>query len=774
MRNKLIMKYPASWHGEMWREAIPVGNGEIGGLVYGGVYREFISIIHGKLWEGARTQVLPDMSNLLPKMRELLLNNKPLEAEYIMSKKIEETGYNPDIGKPLPLCDIDITMANSEGFTHYRRMLNMETAEATVTWMDDETKYRRDFFISRKNDIACLKIISENGTIHSDITLKIHDEETMKKEIELKNVETLVKGSTVFFAAENEGKDFGAVMKLKHDGESYAEGGKITVKKATKITAFVSFFIYGDREKDWEKLDKELQCDSYENELEKHIKLHKPLFSSQHLNLNGKKYDLSNEEMLLDAYDGEASIELIEKLWSFGRYLLICSSRENGYPCHLYGVWAGSYRATWAFNMYNVNLQMIYWQALSGGMPDLLLAVFDYVEKHMEDYRENAKKLYGCRGINIPSANTPESGLHKMCYHPHILHWTGAAAWISQFYYDYYLYTGDKEFLKNRAMPFMNEAAEFYVDFLTYTDDGKAVFSPSNSPENTPKNMMDGVSVHEVTVNATMDIALVKELVTNLLKGTEICGEYEEKVPNWKKILDSLPEYQINEDGAIKEWTHPFYEDNYEHRHQSHIYPVFPGYEITRTDKSDLYSAFEKAIELREKVGLKDQSGWSLMYMANVYGRMGKGDKALLCIDYLTRSVLLKNFFTVHNDWRRMGVAICGDMRRAPVQLDANMGLTAAISEMLVFSTEKEIFMFNAIPKRFKEGSAGPVFTRTCSEISMSWNEKGAEFEIYQKGSDTEVTIALPSDMVFDDTLKNSLKITLANGKKYKYKVKRI
>ncbi len=775
MRNKLIMKYPASWHGDMWREAVPVGNGEIGGLVYGGAYKETIALIHGKLWTGAKTPELPDVSDVLPEMRRLLCENKPIEAEFLMSDKFRELGYEPAIGKPLPLCDIEIIQKNRDGFSGYRRILDMETAEAEVLWKDGDCENSRRFFISRENDTACLLMTAKNGHIDADITLKVHDEETLENAQPPENAVAMSIDGGISYAATDEGKDFGAVMKVYHDGVEKNENGILSVSKATYIAAFMKLFIYDNRETAIPRLEKELTENNYEEELEKHSAIHKKLFCAQKLGLGGKDYGVSNEELMLQAYEGKAPVELVEKLWSFGRYLLICAAREKGSPCHLLGVWTGGYESWWAFNMFNVNLEMIYWQAQPGNKSESLKSVFDYIDDKMDDYRENARKLYGCRGINIPSVSTPESGLHKNIIEPHILHWTAGAAWMAEFYYDYYLYTADYEFLKNRAMPFMNEAAEFFEDFLYEGEDGYLEFSPSNSPENTAKNIMDIVHRNsEVAVNATMDVAAVKELLTNLIKGSEITGMYKEKVQIWQNIIDKLPPYRINKDGAVAEWLPEFYEDNYNHRHQSHVYPVFPGHEVTRLNNPELYAAFEKAMMLRKTVGLKDQTGWSLMYMANVFARMGMGDEVDNCIDYLTRSVLLPNFLTVHNDWRRMGVAYCKDIRYAPVQLDANMGLTAALIEALVFSTEDEIYVFNALPTSMKNGFADPIQTRTCSEISLSWSEDEAEFEIYHKGADRKVTISLPKDMVFADSGERILKVTLEKGKKYKYLIKRV
>lgn len=738
-RNKLLMKYPASWHNDMWREAIPLGNGEIGGLVYGGVWKEIVMISHAKLWHGGLTPEMPDVSDILPIMRAHLANNDPVSAETLMANEMKERGYNPQNARPLPICDICVTTNTQKPFKKYLRELDMETGEATVSWNEDESRYKRSFFIARHNDFAFYKYTVDDkaaGVINADISLSLHDTETINDMALPQNLQNVAENNMIKFAAtKDNGTDYGAVAYLETDGKITYCNESVNVKNAGYIHMYIKVFIEARREVEWNKIENELRNIplDYEENLRVHAKIHSKLFNSVKFTISSSKeealessseYDKSNEELLLDAYQGEASNVLVEKLWSFGRYLLISASKEKGYPCQLYGLWTGDYNPMWAINMFNENLQMIYWQSLSGNMPELLMAVFDYVESKMDDYRENARKLYNCRGINIPAVSTPESGLHK-CILPHILHWTGSAGWLCQHYYDYYLFTGDEEFLKNRAMPFMYETALFYEDFLTIDEKGYFVSSPSNSPENTPSNLkkyMNDTIWCEVVVNATMDFAIVKELLNNLIEGARISGKYCEKINHWKDMLAHIPPYQINEDGAIKEWIHDFYLDNYEHRHQSHIYPVFPGTEITKDSAKDLYRAFVTAVKKRLVIGLKDQSGWSLAHMANNYARMSEGEFALECIDLLSRSNLLNNFFTIHNDWRRMGVAVCGDIRKAPVQLDAIMGITAAVQEMLLFSNNNKLYVLPALPKRWAEGEVKGLRARGGIIVDITWS----------------------------------------------------
>jgi alpha-L-fucosidase 2 len=757
MKNKLILKTPASWWGAKWREALPSGNGTIGAAVYGAVHDETVLLTHEDLWAGVKTQELPDVRGELSKVRKLLFEGKAQEADGVLAAALRSKGYAPEIGAPMPLGDLKISMPVCKGFKNYRRMLNMETGEVSVRWTDDGFSYERKLFVSRPANLVAIQIRSVGGPLEADISLDLHDRSDArwcyKGQAPLpEQVAVLKEENSVFYAARNDdGRDFGAVARIE--------------KTEHTALIFVKLFVGEDRAAAWSRLLKELSAVSmgYDELLKPHAAEHGELFNRMHLDLGATEESraLSNEELLLDAYQGEAPSAMVEKMWAYGRYLLISSSREGGQPCHLLGLWCGEYIGFWAFNMANENLQMIYWQALSGGIAKTLLPIFDYYDRMMDDFRENAKKLFGCRGICIPAVTTPPSGLHKLIA-PHILHWTGAAAWIGQHYYDYYLYTGDKAFLKQRALPFLRETALFYEDFFTVGDDGFFVSAPSNSPENNPAEYWDGAGMGqamETTINATMDFALAKEVLAHLIEGSEILGENGAEVEKWKGMLGRIPPYQINADGAVKEWMHPFFSDNYHHRHQSHIYPVFPGTEVTRDSDPDLFGAFEVAIHKRLEVGIGEQTGWSLAHMANVYARMDDGNNALECLNLLARSCVKNNFYTAHNDWRGMGVGL--EMDWAPFQIDANMGWSAAVQEMLLFSVPGKISVLPALPEKWSKGSVSGLMARGGIAVSISWNTKEGKVHatLCSIRKDQTVELSLPYGS------RRKIQISLVAGK---------
>lgn len=754
------MKYPTAWWADTWREALPSGNGVIGASVYGAVHDETVLLTHDDLWHEVVTTEMPDISAKLPEVRRLLKENRAHEADPILCDALKEAGYKPDIGAPLPLGDLKISTPVGEGFSNYRRGLDMRTGEVSVRWNDGAMAYERRLFVSRADECVVMEVSGQGPQpLTAKISLDLHNRSDTR--VPWGDPPELPKDLEVFADSDgfirysarnnNDGTDFGAVARVTIDGGKLsARDGAILIEGGSRALIVLKVFVKSDRSESWNTLREELRTatDDYASLLAPHAALHGELFDRVSLDLGGSEstHQLSNEELLLDAYQGEVSTAMLEKMWAYGRYLLISSSREGSQPCPLQGKWCGSYRGYWTFNMANENLQMNYWQAMSGNLTETALPVFDYFERLMDDFRENARKMYGCRGIYVTCITTPPSGLVKDIQ-PHIMHWTGGGAWIGQHFYDYYLHTGDVAFLRDRAMPFLREVALFYEDFFTISEDGYFISAPSNSPENYPRTPGEHGGERmptQTTMNATMDFALAKEVLTHLLEGAEITGQFSEDVEKWKDMLQRIPPYQINDDGAVREWMHPFFADNYHHRHQSHIYPVFPGIEVTSNSDPELFEAFKVAIKKRLVIGISSQTGWSLAHMANVYARMAEGDEALNCLSLIARACVMNNFFTTHNDWRHSGIG--GDFEMAPFQIDANMGWTAAVQEMLLFSVPGKISVLPALPKKWKKGSVSGLLARGGVEVSIAWDieARNIEVQLCSKTRDQAIEVSLP------------------------------
>ncbi len=744
-KHGLTMITPAT----QWREALPAGNGTIGALVYGNIQQERVLFNHNELWYGGNIDEIPDMSAELPVVRKLMLEGNYLEANDHYTKTLREKGFNGRNSRYHPAFDLLLNSETKYLFEDYKRTLDFESGEVEVKWRDGDTHFSRRLFVSIPDNISVMSITADKTkAINGELTLDIHD---LKDAIEQNGTlfdpgftyETSVENNIVVFRANGtDGGEFGGVLRvIAKNGQMQAltktgkeKGNYIKIGAADEVLLMVAMFANEKSTSAVPRLKEELAAleSDYSTLFNRHKKLHSKRFNAMgiQLNVNGTT-DTPNEYLLLDAYQNPASPELIEKLFYYGRYLLISSSRAGGYPANLQGIWNGDYRPPWS-SLYgiNENLEMNYWQALPGNLQESMMAFYDYFDAKMDDFRYNAKQLWGCRGIYIPPFMSPESGILRITA-PHVINWTDAAGWLASFYYDYYLFTGNEDFLKNRAIPFMKEVALFYEDFIVQDENGVNMIFPAQSPENQPKDkvIVDPETGREkrikIQINSTIAVAISKEVMSNLIEACELLNIEKKSVKRWKSLVANMPEYQINEDGALCEWIHPDFKDNYEHRHQSHIYPLFPGNEITEESNPKIYEATKVAIDKRLVIGLQSQTGWSLAHMANVYARLGDGEKAKEALNILSRCCLGQNFFTYHNDWRAMGATMPFFWgQSAPFQMDANFGISAAVIEMLCGSTTDMIRILPALPAEWETGQFSNMLTRTGVKVSANWNRK--------------------------------------------------
>jgi alpha-L-fucosidase 2 len=710
-KNRISLNTPAS----EWRDAWPTGNGQVGALVYGDVTNEKIIINHEDLWLYGEKLPLPDVSGSLKEVRNLMEKKEYSKAHNCHRDRLHESGYFPVMSDFSPLCTLEILDNNPYPVSLYRRDLNMENGEVSVNWQGGGYHFSRDFFVSRSSGkIYCQFKSSGTGQLNFNLSLSPladNPDNSYCKAHGLEFSKETDSGSLSISGRDKRGFNFGAVVSIKRDGgSSTVENDVLQIRNSEMIQIEIEVFAGAS-----DRLGADTFCDfDYSHELFKHKKLHGELYHRLNLELGGE------------------GMKDVQKMFDYGRYLLI-SSTGSALPPNLQGLWNGDRHPIWnCFYMLNENIQMMHWLALPGNTPEMLLSLFEYYESRLDDFRENALKLFKCRGIFIPANTVPDTGVITDLQ-GHLIYWTAGAAWLCRFYYDYYLYTEDETFLRERALPIMKEAAAFYEDYTYVNERGEIEFNPSISPENAPEefNRQHKMDANcNISINATMDIALCKELLTNLIEGSELCGLNDESIPVWRNIISKLPPYTVNEDGAICEWLHEGFSDNYHHRHVSHIYPFFPGREIAPGD--EMVSPIKKAVDKRFEIGMKEQTGWSVVHLANIYARLGQGDRALECLEILKEYCTGENLFTYHNDWRERGVceAKPKGFDKRVFQIDANMGYPAAILEMLIHSDRGVITLLPGVPSTMEEGRISGVKCRGNIQLDMKWSAESLSVQM--------------------------------------------
>ena len=769
-KNDIILKRPASTFGERWRDGTPLGNGLTGVNLYGGISKEVFIISRHDMWIKGKNPLPPKLDGCIDRMRALMKENKYAEASTLMYQELNTQGYMAETAHMRSLCQVVFELECKGVYSGYARTLHMDRAEAEITYRINESRNRRRTFVSRKEDM-----IVSSFQFEEPLSIRMYTgfyesleegRENYARESDGRSADYTVKDGCYIYSSKNDdGTFFGLAVRVVSDSEAEVTEQGVSIEKAQNVTVCMKVFSQEeDREKAIEKAVEHLsriQAD-YEQMRRAHVKLHKELYDAADIRVyHGRKYH-ANEELLMKAREKECPLELVDKLWRFGRYLFISGVNENGDPFPLYGLWCSGYERIWNQHVANENVQLIYSHAVVGGLSSLVKGLIHYYYKKIEEFREVASNMYGCHGIFVSTYTTPKNS-SVMPWVPVILHYVGAAGWLARHFYEYYLATRDEDLLEKEILPFMLEAAAFYEDYLYEDEEGVLEMYPCVSPENTPREYEsidnDGLGhPMPVTKNATMELAILKELLNNLLALSEERKELSDKAEMWKDMRERIPPYLINEEGAVAEWIDSSVHDNYYHRHLSHLYPIYPGTEIEDSGDTGLIEYFRKAVDLRK---LGSMTGWSLAHMSAIYARLGEREKAFDAVNMMTKVCLLENFFTLHNDYRNMGITMeFADEKMAPVQLDALMGTVNAIQEMLIRVTKKKVYVLPACSERMSCGSArGLCFFG--GTVDMKWNLKQKECEI---------KIAADRDVIFELVLpfeRGSQNISMKKGDKY-------
>ena len=436
---------------------------------------------------------------------------------------------------------------------------------------------------------------------------------------------------------------------------------------------------------------------------------------------------LSNEKLLSKAKK-EFNSAFVERAYDAARYHLISGIGVN--PPNLQGMWGGTMTPPWSSDYTtNGNLPIAVSSLLCSNLPELMLPLFDFLEKHLPEFRINAERLFQCRGIHIPSRlSTHGYNNHFDSTWP-MTFWTAGAGWYSMLYYDYYLYTQDLVFLENRALPFMEEALLFYEDFLQTGADGKYIFNPSYSPENNPYNISS-----QACINATMDVMVAKQLIRNVIEASEILNINGGKILKWKSMYENLPLYEINSGGDLREWIWPGIEENHAHRHASHLYGLFDilDSEIKGNDslKEGALQVIRKKFNVRKSENGGEMS-FGLVHLAFAAASLGESEILYEILAWLSGNYWLSNMFTTHNP---------GDL----FNFDLTGGFPAVIIKMLVYSEPGYISLLHAKSDKMPKGCIEGILLRGGLVIhKLVWDGKKVQV-VFSSNSNQNVDIKLP------------------------------
>jgi alpha-L-fucosidase 2 len=734
---------------KIWEEALPIGNGRLGAMVFGGTAEERLQLNESTLWGGMpRDYSNPDAGQHLAELRRLIFEGEIARAEELGQKMLGR----PALQQPYqPLGDLRLHFYGHEKVNRYLRCLDLDQAVVTTTYEIDGVEFKREVFISVPDQALVMRISSSKpGQISMDVGIDtphagIHAQVAGKGMLRLAGQLPPRAGHENWSSGwEEPGLKFEARVQLSTEGGTLAGADRqLRVRDANSVTlvlcAATSFRNYQDVSADpGERVAQTMSAASgktFAQLLQNHLADYQPLFRRVALDLGTSPAAALPTDRRISEFTRESDPALVALYYQFGRYLLLASSRQGGQPANLQGIWNQELWPSWSSKWTcNINVEMNYWAAETANLPECHEPLFDLIDDLRVAGQKTAREWYGCRGFvvhhntDLWRGTAPVDGFWGL--------WPMGGVWLVQHLWEHYAFSGDREFLRQRAYPAMKESAQFVLDFLTEAPPGTAfpgalVTNPSCSPENAYNLPNRGSG--SLTYAATMDLQLIGDLFDRCILASSVLGLDADFAVRLDEARRRLPPLQIGRQGQLQEWIGDWDIEAPErgHRHLSHLYAMMPGQSITPFETPKFAAAVHKSLELRGDGGM----GWSKAWKVGLWARLGDGDRALSMIAGLIGESTLPGMLD----------------NGPPFQIDGNFGGCAGIGEMFLQSRaagettlddssgrirslsvcDATIELLPALPGVWQTGKVTGLCARGGFEVDCTWRE----------GRLTEVTV---------------------------------